>query len=39
MDSCRYLSKRLMGPLSAELEVTTVSKVIHNGLHEYLGSL
>jgi uncharacterized alpha-E superfamily protein len=37
--SCRYLSERLTGPLSVELEVTPVDKVIHNGLHEYLDSL
>jgi uncharacterized alpha-E superfamily protein len=34
-----YLSERLMGPLSAELGVTPVDKVIDNGLHEYLDSL
>ena len=37
--SDRYLSKGLMGPLSAELGVTPVDKVIHDGLHEYLDSL
>ena len=37
--SCGYLSERLMGPLSAELGVTPVDKVIDNGLHEYLDSL
>jgi uncharacterized alpha-E superfamily protein len=37
--SCRYLSKRLMGPLSAELGITPVDKVIDYGLHEYLDGL
>jgi uncharacterized alpha-E superfamily protein len=39
LDSDRYLSKRLMGPLSAELGFTPVDKVIHYGVHEYLDGL
>jgi uncharacterized alpha-E superfamily protein len=39
LGSDRYLSKRLMGPLSAELGFTPVDKVIQYGVHEYLDGL
>ena len=39
MGSFRYRSEQLMGALRAELDFTSVDRIIGGGLHEYLDGL
>jgi len=39
MGSCNYPSERLMAPLRAELDYTSVQAIFNQGLHEYLDGL
>jgi len=39
MGSCEYPSERSVAPLRAELDYTSVDKIISQGLHEYLDAL
>jgi uncharacterized alpha-E superfamily protein len=39
MGSCVYPSERSLAPLRAELDYTSVEKIINTGLHEYLDDL
>ena len=39
MGSCEYPSERSLAPLRAELDYTSVDKIISQGLHEYLDAL
>lgn len=39
MGSCEYSSERALAPLRAELDYTSVQKIISSGLHEYLDAL
>jgi uncharacterized alpha-E superfamily protein len=39
MGSCEYPSERSLAPLRAELDYTSVDRIISQGLHEYLDGL